>query len=42
VGTAVQRRLNTRFKEIARDPDYADERQALDAYAALLDQQLDA
>ncbi len=34
--------LKARLKEIGRDPDYADERQALDAYAALLDQQDDA
>ena len=31
-----------RLKEIGRDPDYAEERQALEAYAALLDQQADA
>jgi type I restriction enzyme M protein len=36
-GKAVKGRL----KEIARDPDYADERQALEEYAALLDQQAD-
>jgi type I restriction enzyme M protein len=34
--------LKARLKEIGRDPDYADERQALEAYAALLDQQADA
>jgi len=31
-----------RLKVIGRDPDYSDERQALEAYAALLDQQADA
>ncbi|MBS4098499.1 MAG: SAM-dependent DNA methyltransferase [Sulfuricella sp.] len=31
--------LKSRLKEIAQDPDYADERQALEAYAALLDRQ---
>jgi type I restriction enzyme M protein len=30
--------LKARLKEIGRDPDYAEERQALKAYAALLDQ----
>lgn len=35
---AVQKRL----KEIGRDPDYAEERQALEAYAGLFDQQADA
>lgn len=34
--------LKARLKEIARDPDYADERQALEDYSALLDQQADA
>ncbi len=34
--------LKARLKDIGRDPDYADERQALEAYAALLDQQADA
>ena len=34
--------VKARLKEIGRDPDYADERQALEAYAALLDQQADA
>jgi type I restriction enzyme M protein len=34
--------LKARLKEIGRDPDYADERQALEAYSALLDQQADA
>jgi type I restriction enzyme M protein len=34
--------VKARLKEIARDPDYADERQALTAYNALLDQQADA
>jgi len=34
--------LKARLKEIGRDPDYADERQALEAYAALLDQQASA
>jgi len=31
-----------RLKDIGRDPDYAEERQALEAYSALLDQQADA
>lgn len=31
--------VKARLKDIGRDPDYADERQALEAYAALLDQQ---
>ena len=31
--------LKARLKEIGRDPDYAEERQALEAYARLLDQQ---
>ena len=34
--------LKARLKEIGKDNDYADERQALEAYAALLDQQADA
>jgi type I restriction enzyme M protein len=34
--------VKARLKEIGRDPDYAEERQALEAYAALLDQQADA
>ena len=34
--------LKARLKEIAKDLDYADERKALEAYAALLDQQTDA
>jgi type I restriction enzyme M protein len=34
--------LKARLKDIGRDPDYADERQALEAYAALLEQQADA
>jgi type I restriction enzyme M protein len=34
--------LKARLRDIGRDPDYADERQALEAYAALLDQQADA
>lgn len=34
--------LKARLKEIGRDPDYADERQALEAYAKLLDQQATA
>ena len=34
--------LKSRLKDIGRDPDYADEHQALEAYAALLDQQADA
>ena len=34
--------MKARLKEIGKDPDYADERQALEDYAALLDQQADA
>jgi type I restriction enzyme M protein len=34
--------VKARLKEIGRDPDYAEERQALEDYAALLDQQADA
>ncbi len=34
--------LKSRLKEIGRDPDYAEERQALEDYAALLDQQTGA
>ena len=34
--------VKARLKEIGNDPDYADERQALEDYAALLDQQTDA
>ena len=34
--------LKARLKEIGKDPDDADERQALEAYADLLDQQTDA
>jgi len=34
--------VKARLKEIGRDPDYAEERQALEAYAALLGQQADA
>ena len=34
--------VKARLKEIGKDKDYADERQALEAYAALLDQQADA
>jgi type I restriction enzyme M protein len=34
--------LKARLKDIGRDPDYAEERQALDEYASLLDQQTDA
>jgi broad specificity phosphatase PhoE len=34
--------VKVRLKEIGRDPDYAEERQALEAYAALLDQQANA
>jgi type I restriction enzyme M protein len=34
--------VKARLKEIGRDPDDADERQALEDYAALLDQQLEA
>jgi type I restriction enzyme M protein len=33
--------VKARLKDIGHDPDYADERQALEAYAALLDQQTD-
>ncbi len=33
--------VKARLKEIGRDPDYADERQALEAYAVLLDKQAD-
>ncbi len=33
--------LKARLKEIAKDPDYAEERQVLEAYAELLDQQAD-
>jgi type I restriction enzyme M protein len=34
--------LKARLKDIGKDKDYAEERQALEAYAALLDQQADA
>jgi type I restriction enzyme M protein len=34
--------VKARLKEIGKDPDYTDERQALEAYSALLDQQADA
>jgi type I restriction enzyme M protein len=34
--------VKARLKDIGCDPDYADERQALEAYAKLLDQQADA
>ena len=34
--------VKARLKEIGRDSDYADERQALEDYSALLDQQADA
>jgi type I restriction enzyme M protein len=34
--------VKARLKEIGCDPDYADERQALEEYSALLDQQADA
>jgi type I restriction enzyme M protein len=34
--------VKVRLKEIGKDPDYADERQALENYSALLDQQTDA
>jgi type I restriction enzyme M protein len=34
--------LKARLKEIGRDPDYAEERQALEDYSKLLDQQADA
>ena len=33
--------VKARLKEIGRDPDYAEERQALEDYSALLDQQAD-
>ena len=33
--------VKARLKEIGKDPDYADERQALEDYAALLDKQTD-
>jgi len=33
--------VKARLKEIVKDPDYADECQALEEYAALLDQQAD-
>jgi type I restriction enzyme M protein len=34
--------VKARLKEIGQDPDFADERQALEEYAALLDRQLEA
>ncbi|MBI2399178.1 MAG: N-6 DNA methylase [Xanthomonadales bacterium] len=34
--------VKSRLKEIGRDPDYTEEREALEDYAALLDQQTDA
>lgn len=34
--------VKARLKEIGKDPDYADERKALEEYAALLDRQSDA
>ena len=34
--------VKSRLKEIGRDPDYADERKALEGYSTLLDQQADA
>jgi type I restriction enzyme M protein len=34
--------VKARLKEIGGDPDYAEERQALEDYSALLDQQADA
>jgi type I restriction enzyme M protein len=34
--------LKARLKEIAKDPEFADEREALEDYAALLDKQADA
>jgi type I restriction enzyme M protein len=34
--------VKARIKEIGKDPDFGDERQALEEYAALLDQQVDA
>jgi type I restriction enzyme M protein len=34
--------LKVRIREIGKDPDYADERQALDDYSALLDRQITA
>jgi type I restriction enzyme M protein len=33
--------LKARLKEIGKDPEFADERKALEAYAALLDKQTD-
>ena len=33
--------MKARLKEIGRDPDYAEERQALEDYSALLDHQAD-
>src|SRR5882672_11022135 len=33
--------VKARLKEIGRDPDYAEERQALEDYSGLLDQQAD-
>lgn len=34
--------VKARLKDIGRDPDYADERKALEEYSDLLDQQADA
>ncbi len=34
--------VKARLKEIGKDPDYADERKALEEYSALIDQQADA
>ena len=41
-GVARSKKAIERLKEIGRDPDYAEERQALEDYSALLDQQADA
>uniref|UniRef100_C6DZ06 site-specific DNA-methyltransferase (adenine-specific) n=1 Tax=Geobacter sp. (strain M21) TaxID=443144 RepID=C6DZ06_GEOSM len=38
----VAKVVRARLKEIGKDPDYADERKALEEYAALLDRQTDA
>ena len=38
----VAKAVKARFKEIGKDPDYADERKALEDYSELLDQQTDA
>ena len=38
----IAKALKARLKEIGRDPDYAEERQALEDYSAVLDQQVNA